>query len=528
MTKSLVVGIDAADWGRIESLFERGELPNIATIRDKGTIAPLESTIPPMTPPAWSSIVTGVTPDKHGVTDFLSQNRDNYEVTPNRDVRLNRPAIWDAFSQEGRDIGFVNFPVVYPPPATNGVFISGIPHDRFDDIVRPKGFRTELEDTEYRVHPAVSRDDPETYFEELERLATRRCELTERLLQGECPETLWVVFMVIDWVQHYLWGTEINGEDAVDAMYRHVDDLVGKLVGTADDDRATVVISDHGATKIKHIIHMNSLLAQEGFLAKREDRTTKQTVEKITDFLIDLTGKLPDAMKGRLKDHISTEDLESLRKAAGRGQRDLHRAIDWSSTEVFSFGNMGQLYVHRQDWYPEGKVPPEEYEAVRDEVIDILERVTVDGQQKLFERVVRAEQVGRDVGPETPDLFSIPRDRAGTIYGDFGDEWIEPPDERIADHDDVGVFMMADPAVEVGRVDDLHVVDVAPTLLYFHGMPIPPGVDGDVRKDMFTADFRSEHEVHYFDEGELEVGDTETDRGSDEQINSHLKELGYL
>ena len=78
-----VLGLDAATFTVIDALLQRGELPHFRQAIDQGIRATLASTIPPVTPPAWTSMATGVNPGKHGVFDFFLKEAGSYELRPN-------------------------------------------------------------------------------------------------------------------------------------------------------------------------------------------------------------------------------------------------------------------------------------------------------------------------------------------------------------------------------------------------------------------------------------------------------------
>ena len=65
--KVLVIGLDGLTFDLIDPLMERGWLPHISRMRDRGYSAVLRSTVPPVSAPAWTSLITGVNPGKHGV-----------------------------------------------------------------------------------------------------------------------------------------------------------------------------------------------------------------------------------------------------------------------------------------------------------------------------------------------------------------------------------------------------------------------------------------------------------------------------
>ena len=73
-----VIGLDCAP---PELVFDRwrDELPNLRRLMDSGVWGPLESTIPPITVPAWMSMMTGKDPGTLGVYGFRNRRDHSYD-----------------------------------------------------------------------------------------------------------------------------------------------------------------------------------------------------------------------------------------------------------------------------------------------------------------------------------------------------------------------------------------------------------------------------------------------------------------
>jgi hypothetical protein len=69
----LVVGIDGAAWPFIEKLVARGEMPALAALRDRGAWGPLATIRPTASPVIWTTIFTGLRPEKHGIDGFTKK-----------------------------------------------------------------------------------------------------------------------------------------------------------------------------------------------------------------------------------------------------------------------------------------------------------------------------------------------------------------------------------------------------------------------------------------------------------------------
>ena len=55
----LILALDGASFDVIDPLIRAGRLPNLAAWRQEGWAAPMRSTTPPMSFPAWSTFMTG-------------------------------------------------------------------------------------------------------------------------------------------------------------------------------------------------------------------------------------------------------------------------------------------------------------------------------------------------------------------------------------------------------------------------------------------------------------------------------------
>src|SRR2546423_10891839 len=78
--KAVIIGLDAATWALIRPWMAEGGMPNLARLMNAGVSGKLESILPPITPPAWTSFMTGKNPGKHGIFNFVEAAVDSYEM----------------------------------------------------------------------------------------------------------------------------------------------------------------------------------------------------------------------------------------------------------------------------------------------------------------------------------------------------------------------------------------------------------------------------------------------------------------
>lgn len=148
--KVVILGLDGMDYAMTKKFLSEGKLPNLAKLQDCGCFKPLATTIPSMSPVAWSSFQTGVNPGKHNIFDFLTHNRQTYlpklssvDIKPCRrmlkigkyqfplgkaEIRLLRKSIpfWQILGKHGIFSSIIRVPITFPPEKFYGVQLSGM------------------------------------------------------------------------------------------------------------------------------------------------------------------------------------------------------------------------------------------------------------------------------------------------------------------------------------------------------------------------------------------------------------------
>jgi len=148
--KMLVLGFDGMDPGIVNRLMQQGQLPNMQRLGGQGVFTMMHSTIPPQSPVAWGSFISGADPGVYGIFDFLHRNPDNYtpffsqsETLPSRmlvnlgqyqiplkpgKVVLKREgrAFWDYMEDRGIPATVLKLPTNYPPSESKQRTLSGM------------------------------------------------------------------------------------------------------------------------------------------------------------------------------------------------------------------------------------------------------------------------------------------------------------------------------------------------------------------------------------------------------------------
>src|SRR3989475_6280664 len=115
--RPLAIGLDGATLDLVRPWALAGRLPVLKRLMDAGAWGPLRSTIPAASFPAWTSLVTGVNPGRHGVLDFTERVPGTYRVRfVNGSYRRGAPPPPPAFAGRGPRGGGARAGPPSPPP----------------------------------------------------------------------------------------------------------------------------------------------------------------------------------------------------------------------------------------------------------------------------------------------------------------------------------------------------------------------------------------------------------------------------
>jgi len=115
LSRVAIFGIEGADWELLGELMTDGRMPNLKNMMQNGASGSLQTIQPTIAPLLWSTLETGVSPDRHGVFDFTDQTTH----APVDSHSRRTPALWDIASAFGRTGGVVNCWTAWPPTSGN-------------------------------------------------------------------------------------------------------------------------------------------------------------------------------------------------------------------------------------------------------------------------------------------------------------------------------------------------------------------------------------------------------------------------
>lgn len=455
MSKLFVIGLDCAEPSLVFDRW-REELPHLRQLMETGAYGELESTIPPITVPAWSCMLTGKDPGELGFYGF--RNRADYsyhQMTIATSAAVKHARLWGRASASGKRVVVVNVPQTYPPRPLNGYLVTSfLTPSTFSQYTYPPSLKVEIARVvgDYQLDVQDFRtEDKDDLLRQIYDMTEKRCQLVKHFLRTKPWDFFMWVEMGVDRIHHGLWKymdpTHPKHEpgnryqDAIRDYYHYLDDQIGEMLELVPDGAAVLVMSDHGAQPMEGGICFNEWLMHEGYLV------------------------LEDQPQG----------IVPLVKCE----------IDWQRTRAWgSGGYYGRLFLNVEGREPQGVIPPEAYDATRDELIARLEALTDPEGRHIGTRVFKPEVVYRQINNIPPDLIvyfgnlawrsvgSVGLDTVHTFENDSG------PDD--ANHAQNGLFILSAPGLAgQGRVPAQSWQAIAPTMLELLGLEVPPDMEGE-------------------------------------------------
>jgi predicted AlkP superfamily phosphohydrolase/phosphomutase len=554
--KVIIIGLDGATFDLILPWIKDGKLPSFSLMMENGVYGELRSTVPILTPPAWSSFMTGKNPGKHGIMGFFSREKNGYGVRVTNSTHRRTKEIWTILSENGRKVGVINVPITYPPKKVNGFMITGMmtTPPNSNNFTYPSFLREELE----KVIGKGTLDPLFTYLEREGVFINEAFDSTEKLekislflMEKHKPDLFMVVFNGTDYLQHRFWRhidpehprykAEKSGKYAkiILGYYQKMDKILGKFLETADDKTTIIVMSDHGAGPLHKYIHVNSWLMQMGLL-----KLKRKLLTRFKHFMYKM-GFNPE----KVYNTLFSIRLGSIRIRTNRSNPKIRTFlnefflsfsdVDWKRTKAYSMGS-GLIYINLKGREPLGTVNPgPEYEGLRDQIIDQLYRLKdSETGEYVVEKVYRKEEIYAGPYLDTlPDIIFVPKSGYMTFEEyEFGANSVMTKADAVsATHKLNGILLMKGPGIKKGsHLQNAEITDIAPTVLHILGLPVPEDMDGKVLVEALTPSYLHSNPIKYSSETEktedtlLRVKEEAYSREDEEELKLRLRELGYL
>lgn len=489
--KVFVVGLDGATWDLLEPWIQAGDLPNLKALRDASAWGTMNSVIPYLSPPAWTSATTGVNPGRHGIFDFQRRLPGQSVVVTETAKSRRSPPIWNMLKGSGKRVCIVNITMTDPPDPVDGVMVAGFPHldpEHATGFAYPQALEERCRKMGYmldRMEMKLPDGQEQEILDGIRQTRDKMWELVQQLYREDNYDLVWILFTGTDRVQHLFWKFDDPQNPEYDplkaarfggtmhAYWKEQDKILGDLFAMIKPGSWVLVLSDHGFGPIRRELRVGNWLhsAPAGF----------------------------------------TED---------------------EATEIFTLdhSDAARLYVREPGRDPGGALSGPQRSALREKLAaGLASAVDPSNGQKPVEAVFPSERVF--VGKQAekgPNLTALPSFGYYLSWGDQDTGFKLPCCGSVSStlsgwHRMNGMYILHGPGVKTGHLDPpFSLLDVVPTCLYLLGQPLPVDLEGKIMERAMTDSYLRGHKAVH--QGHL----SEEDRPLTPEEQRALKNLPYV
>ena len=550
-TRALIIGLDGAEWGVIRHLQGEGLLPNLTRLIVEGAHGPLNSTTPPMTLPSWSSMLTGCHPGTHGIFDFVHRDSTDKDWRLEFTNATHRavPTLHEWLSLCGKRVASIAVPTTWPPSPVNGVMVSGFdspvstgidgsfchPPELYGELQSRFGGLNFADFQETSIDDEWLHDARQLLLKEV----GRKEAIGKWLLESDDWDCFMLLFGESDTASHHFWRffdpSSPRYDDTVDEnirntirdVYQRLDQAVGSLIESAAAD-VVCICSDHGfGGSGDYALYLNQFLMSKGWLTLREGKESR--LGKVMDWSRRVgLSQIPSRLQGGLFRALPSALKSKLETSSRFGNVDFERTVALS--DEMNYAATIRLNIDN--------IHPNELDSTIEALRQDLLSWKVDGHHPVKSVLYREDVYSGKMVHKSPELILELNLRDGYTYtllpsirAQDNQTWrrFKPTEYQggkglgmNGSHRQFGVFIVSGETIESQEVE-ANMADIAPTLLYILGEPIPSYMEGAALDVLQVS--KSVLRVEYHPPSK---GDHENSTAEHEAIHKRLEQLGYL
>lgn len=371
MAKVFVLGIDGAF---PEYIFGGwlDELPNIKKLISEGSFAKMNSTIPPLSVVAWSTIYTGKSPADTGIFEYTYRKNFSYDdIHIVSSKNLHEKTVWQIASEQNKKSVICYLNLTWPIKPFNGCLIgdplspsgeniqSTYPEELKEEIKTTLGefppsnfseFRNTSKDSNFREMPK------DEMIKGVYELTEKHVDIIKYLMQNKPWDFFFGIIGLSDRMNHAFWRYMDKGhrkyeagskfETALKDYYKFVDVKLGEMINLLDESTKIIVLSDHGITRMHTRVNLTDWLIKEGYMV------LKEPIKEKCEFKLSM--------------------------------------VNWSKTKVFAIGAYeGQIFLNLIGREPEGIVEEKDSDILIEEIEEKIKQIKGDDGRFLDTRIFK-------------------------------------------------------------------------------------------------------------------------------------------
>lgn len=547
MSRLLVVGFDGATFDVILPLVAKGRLPTLAHLMQNGAHGTLRSTVPPITPTAWTTVFTGKNPGKHGIFDFQEIDSETYERRPVLTDRHREKTVWDLLGEVGLRSIITDVPYTYPPRPLNGMMLTGYGTPRTNSTVYtyPADWQSALPNSlheEIRVaQPLQNFDRSRAFLEEWRGIMNGRTRLLRHLLIEQEWDFFFHVFSITDNLAHVFWTylepshpnyvhpEAADYREALFNAYEQCDTLLGQMLEWAGSHCNVIVMSDHGFGSVYPRQYLFQRLVDGGYLryssadgmaGRLKSLAMRQAIRLYNGapFFREWVKNLRPSSQNALKSGLKSSGLLPS-----------NDAIDFQRSRVIPSDFGLQLWFNHRERFTQGMLDAAQTAVLQNELSSYLlaDRDRATGLPIIKRLYQGSEYYSGPFAPFGPDLIIEQQN----FYKP--DAPHHPSNPRLeGSHTHEGVFFAHGPAIcQTTLSQPIHLRDLAPTMLYLLDQPIPPDMDGRLIQEAMAPSYFGAHPPRQSDkpaQHDTRRAPAQLNPDEEAELKQQLRRLGYM
>jgi predicted AlkP superfamily phosphohydrolase/phosphomutase len=428
-------------------------------------------------------------------------------------------------------VGIINIPITYPPDKVDGFMISGMltPNNQVN-FTYPPDLKERLFskigdyviDVDAGLYDHENTSEVERFFNDLRYAFIKRKEAFFSLMEDQPWDFLAANFIVHDRIQHLFWKyldkrSQLYNLDKAKhirniaiELYQMVDDMIASMREKMDKKTSLFIMSDHGFGPYDLSLSINGWLANVGLLhLKRRDSKLRAWIKAV----------MPIGIRRSLRKMVT--------KRVPINERQEGEDVDFRNSKAyFGGGSVQGIYLRA-----EGKEYNKIRETIKEGLLEFKDPIT---GEKLMDAVFFKEEVYQgNYLSSAPDILFVAKGYsvAGSSSTDKKNLFSSLKDSPLGFHHRNGILIVLGEDFKRGyHLEKAAIIDLAPTILYAMGIPVPSDMDGRVLKEIFDEQYLHNHPIRL---SQISGGVDHKEKkvySQDEQmtIEKRLRGLGYL
>jgi predicted AlkP superfamily phosphohydrolase/phosphomutase len=496
----VILGLDAGDPDFIQKWGQEGYMPTIASIMKRGCWGKTTGAELISEHGVWMSLFSGISRSQHGYYYFRQLRPGAYELEEVAGPDIDAPPFWSHLCGRDKKVAIIDVPDNYPISGIPGIQLSNWSvHNSWNpDYFGLKSEPEELlQEVRREFGPKLRpieklkssfEQDHEMYIELLNRVRKKGA-LCRHLLRRDQFDVVVIVFSESHAADHQFWryhsgiSDEENGlNTAIRNVYSAIDREIGLILAELPGESNAFIVSSVGMEDDYPTTGLTeAFMRQLGYQAPPESNGISMSPTNLARRVI------PESWRIALSRHLPRDKRERLVSDQFRS------GSDWRKTTAFAIPSAYTSFirVNLRGREREGIVEPgAEYNSLLDRIeADLKQLIDPETKKPAVTGVSRTVELF-DCAPHAflPDLF------VEWLPGRFLRRVVHPRTElvqakpdffRRSDHSQHGFIAGAGPSIQrLGRLNDVQLLNLAPTFLSLMGQPIPDKMVGRLMKDI--------------------------------------------